>query len=376
MAQVVVLGGSFGGLHGALRLRKLLPKSHRIVLVNNSERFVFRPSLPWVVFGHRRPHEITADVRRTLQHKGVEFRLDTVKGIDPKQCTVHTAGGPLEYDYLLVALGARLNWQEAPGLQEHGHSVLWLDDAVKTAKALTRFDGGDIVIGAVEGSSLLCPAYEMVLQMDAYLRRRRIRGRSSIHFVTDERRPFFTAGEKAADVVEAMFRKYDIAFHTRTTPMAVEPKRVILDNGTELTSNFTLFIPSYVGTDAIRAANGLADQQGFIPAGKDMRSTANDNIFVAGDAVAFAGPKSGRMAELQAGVAADNIAAEVLGRKATYQYESELLCLSDLGHGKGLLVLAKPAPKQGEPNTILTLPGPIPHWMKLLFERYYLAFRV
>src|SRR5690606_28746181 len=94
--RVVVLGGSFGGITASYELRKALPREHEIVLVSNSSLFVYRPSLPFVALGSRRPEDITAELKPALRRRGIAFQQATVQGIDPLARRVATTAGPID----------------------------------------------------------------------------------------------------------------------------------------------------------------------------------------------------------------------------------------------------------------------------------------
>ena len=56
---VLILGGGIGGIVAASLLRKHLPRAHRVVLVEREERYVFPPSLLWLMTGQRTPKRIS-----------------------------------------------------------------------------------------------------------------------------------------------------------------------------------------------------------------------------------------------------------------------------------------------------------------------------
>ena len=73
MKKIIVLGGSFGGLTAALELRRLLGRDAEITLVSGDDRFVFMPSLPWLIMGQRRPQDITLKVPDILAPRNIGF---------------------------------------------------------------------------------------------------------------------------------------------------------------------------------------------------------------------------------------------------------------------------------------------------------------
>ncbi len=71
MTRIVVLGGSFGGLTAAFELKRLLGKNADVTVVSGDDRFVFLPSLPWLIMGWRKPEDISLKVSDILKPKGI-----------------------------------------------------------------------------------------------------------------------------------------------------------------------------------------------------------------------------------------------------------------------------------------------------------------
>jgi len=101
MAKVVILGGGFGGIVAANRLRKRLGQEHRIVLVDKCDVHIYNPSLLAVAFGEREPERVKKDLS-ILNKKGVEYVNAEVLKIDPAGKNVATSAGDFDYDYLVI----------------------------------------------------------------------------------------------------------------------------------------------------------------------------------------------------------------------------------------------------------------------------------
>src|SRR3989304_1234415 len=114
---VVILGGGVGGLVAANELRRRLPQQHRVILVEKDPRHAFAPSFLWLMVGDRRPDQITRDIR-ALVSRGVEVTQAQVVGIEPGGGRVETSGGPIHFDYLVIALGAEYAPEMMAGLTE------------------------------------------------------------------------------------------------------------------------------------------------------------------------------------------------------------------------------------------------------------------
>ena len=104
---VLILGGGFGGIVAACRLRRALPREHRVILVERETTHVFAPSLLWLMIGERKPAAISRPIA-ALTKRGIEVVRGNIEKIDPARRAVSVNGRELAGDYLIVALGAEL----------------------------------------------------------------------------------------------------------------------------------------------------------------------------------------------------------------------------------------------------------------------------
>jgi sulfide:quinone oxidoreductase len=172
MAHIVILGAGIGGLPAAYEIRHELGKEHRVTVINPHDHFQFVPSNPWVAVGWRRCEEICVPLRPNLKRKGIEFVKGMATRIDPEARRVETTEGPVDYDYLVIATGPRPRLRrnaEGLGPQGRQHPVVCchVDHAVHAKDGVSRsFVGknpGPIVVGAVQGASVLRPGLRVRL---------------------------------------------------------------------------------------------------------------------------------------------------------------------------------------------------------------------
>ena len=112
---VLILGGGIGGIVTAGRLRKTLPRAHRVILVEREARHVFQPSLLWLMTGNRAPENISRPID-ALGNRGIEVVRGNIERIDPARRAVQVNGTEWTGDYLVIALGAELAPEAIPGL--------------------------------------------------------------------------------------------------------------------------------------------------------------------------------------------------------------------------------------------------------------------
>ncbi len=191
MTRVIVMGAGVGGMPAAYDLKKSLGSEHEVVLIGTSDHFQFTPSNPWLAVGWRKPDQVLVPIRENVERKGIRFISQPVTKVDPAQNTVHLENGEaLDYDYLVIATGPKLAFDEIAGLGPgaHSHSVCTTPHAESAGRAYQEFlkDPGPVVVGATQGASCFGPAYEFAMILDADLRKRKLRDRVPITFVTSE----------------------------------------------------------------------------------------------------------------------------------------------------------------------------------------------
>src|SRR5262245_2356852 len=106
--QILILGAGFGGLAAATELRKMMGQEHGVIVVDRKKSFMMGHVKLWVLEGTRSLEESQTPLDR-LNAKGIEYVNDEITNIDITQKRVHTRDhGLIEYDYLIIALGAEL----------------------------------------------------------------------------------------------------------------------------------------------------------------------------------------------------------------------------------------------------------------------------
>ncbi|XP_039805234.1 alternative NAD(P)H-ubiquinone oxidoreductase C1, chloroplastic/mitochondrial-like isoform X1 [Panicum virgatum] len=159
--RVCILGGGFGGLYTALRLESLVwpsdkkPQKNKlqVMLVDQSDRFVFKPMLYELLSGEVDVWEIAPSFTELLKNTSVQFVRDSVKLLRPsdhfrrepgESCTggvVHLESGTvIEYDWLVLALGAEAKIDVVPGSAEYALPFTTLEDALRVESKLKMLE--------------------------------------------------------------------------------------------------------------------------------------------------------------------------------------------------------------------------------------------
>lgn len=396
MTHIVILGAGTGGMPAAYELREKLNDSHRITVVNALEYFQFVPSNPWVAVGWRQRDEVTFPIKPYLDKKHIRFVAQRVNRVDAEANALELADGTrLDYDYLIITTGPKLSFGEVPGMgpDGHTHSICTIDHAEQTWARYQDFlkDPGPAVIGAMPGASCFGPAYELAFIFNTDLKRRKLRHKVPITFVTSE--PYVGhmglggVGDSKS-MLESEFRNNDIKWITNARVTKVEAGKMFVteldDMGAvrkehELPFKYSMMLPAFKGVDAVANVEGLCNPRGFVLIDEFQRSKKYCNIFAAGVCVAIppvevtpvptGAPKTGYMIETMVTAIVHNIAAELSGQPADAKGTWNAICLADMGDtGAAFVALPQIPPR----NVNWFKKGKWVHLAKIAFEKYFM----
>ena len=397
MAHVVIIGAGIGGMPAAYEMRSKLPREDRITVISAVDYFQFVPSNPWIAVGWRKRDDIVLQIRPLLERKGIDFIAQPVKFIDaPGKTVMLEDGSTVAYDYLVITTGPRLAFEEVPGsgpLNGHTHSVCSVDHAEHFWRDYQKFleAPGPIVIGAMPGASCFGPAYEFAFIVAADLRKRKLRHKVPITFVTSE--PYIGhlglggVGDSKS-MLESELRGQDIKWIHNARTTRVEAGKMFVeqldDKGQvhqqhELGFKLSMMLPAFKGVDAVASVPGLCNPRGFVLIDEHQRSKAYPHIFSAGVCVAIppvevtpvptGAPKTGYMIETMVSAIVHNIAADIAGQPATATATWNAICLADMGDtGAAFVALPQMPPR----NVNWFKKGKWVHLGKIAFEKYFL----
>jgi sulfide:quinone oxidoreductase len=396
MAKVIILGAGLGGVACAYEMKKKLGAKHQVTLVGSSPYFEFTPSNPWVAVGWRKPEQTRIELAGPLGARDVGWIPKVVQRIDAATSRLVFADGAEEtYDYLAITTGPRLAFDEVPGLGPDGHTV----SICTQAHALVAWDRyqeflhnpGPIVIGAAASASCFGPAYEMAMIVDSDLRKRKLRDKVPMTFVTSE--PYIGhmglggVGDSKG-LMESTLRQRHIHWVTNAKVTSVEAGVV---NATEFNDDgvvrkehhlpfkWSMILPAFKGVEAVAAVPELCNPRGFVLIDEFQRSRKYRNIFSAGVCVAIppvettpvptGAPKTGFMIESMVSAICENVAAEIDGRTAGARGTWNAICLADFGDtGAAFVALPQIPPR----DVTWAKEGKWVHLAKIAFEKYFL----
>ncbi|MBT2686637.1 FAD-dependent oxidoreductase [Bacillus sp. ISL-47] len=367
--RIVIIGAGFGGLNAAVTLQKKLnPSQHEILIISDNPQFVFRPSLIWLPFHKHSIDRFTFPLRPTFEKMDITFIENRVQAIKPKKNYILCKNGEIiHYDFLILASGASPDWRRIKGLEGESSSVYTISSALKTRKKVEELTENEpIVIGIAQGNPNQGIAYEFLFELDAFLNKQDIK--CPITFFTYEKKLFEGKGKKGTARIEELMAKKQIKWYCDVSVKKIRGGHVYLNNGKHLPYSFTHILPPYKGKEFVFSSKGFKHDHGILPVKETLQSVQWDNVFVVGDANDIKGAKTGRAAEQQGILAAENIVKQ-LNHEPLLSYQHEQLFLTELGNEGAMLILNKL-----NDNGILkgTISGIFPHLLKRAFEKYYM----
>jgi sulfide:quinone oxidoreductase len=396
MAHIVILGAGLGGLIAAYDMKEQVGAKHKVTVVNDNPYFQFTPSNPWVAVRWRSREDITFDIAPYVKKKGIDLIAKAAKRLHPAENRIELVDGEsVSYDYLIIATGPKLAFEEVEGLGPSGHtqSICTVNHAERSATAWDNFvkDPGQIIVGAVQGASCYGPAYEFAMIMDTDLRRRRIRSKVPMTFVTAE--PYIGhlglggVGDSKG-MMESVLRDKHIKWICNAKVTKVEAGKMFVaehnDDGSlkkehELPFKYSMMLPAFKGIDAVFGIEGLTNPRGFILIDEFQRNPKFKNIYSVGVCVAIppveatpipvGTPKTGYMIESMVTASVHNIKLAIEGKEPDQKATWNAVCLADFGD-TGAAFVALPQIPPRNVNWFKT--GKWVHLAKVGFEKYFL----
>jgi len=281
MAKIVVIGAGFAGHTAALYLGDQLGRQHEVTVMSNRDVFGYVPSWVWVGVGHMKPEQTIFKLEPVYRKKNVKFVHAAVKEIHPDQGEQYVTGEKigsnepvrLDYDYLVVATGPKLNFEGTPGLGPDGgftHSICSLPHAIKTRDAYLalceRMKKGEkvkIVIGTGHpAATCQGAAFEYIINVHKDLLKKGLRDKADILWLSNEPAlgDFGVNGVqvkrngivlKSDEFIKSVFNDHGIRYQVQAGVTKVEAGKIHWQNyegeegATEF--DFSMLIPQFKG---------------------------------------------------------------------------------------------------------------------------------
>ncbi|WP_416839053.1 NAD(P)/FAD-dependent oxidoreductase [Haloferax sp. DFSO52] len=376
--RIVIVGGGTGGSVLTNRLTDELfaeieAGDVEVTLINDTPEQTYKPMFLYMAFGKKTIHDARRPLSDLIDLRHANLVIDRVTGIDTesKHLTLEKDVDGIDYDHLVLAMGADLAPDEVPGLKEGGHHFYSPDGAERLRDELATFTEGHLVLSVI-GVPHMCPAapVEFVLMADAWFRERGLRDQVEITYTYPIQRAH---GIKSiADWATELFEERDINLETFFNAEEVDPDAKVLKTmeGTELSYDLLVAIPPHAGSDLVIDA-GLGED-GWVQVDKNtLEAKDADDVYAIGDVADLPTSKAGSVAHYAAGTLADRLASRVRGLVPTATYDGKTICFVESGMDEATFVEFSygDEPVVREPSKLL-------HWSKLAYnESYWLTAR-
>ena len=371
MAHIVIVGAGLGGMPMAFEMREAARPGDKVTVIANTTKFHFVPSNPWVAVNWRQRGEIELEIEPLLTKHQIGFIPVGVKRVHPDEKRLELDDGQsVDYDFLVLATGPRLAFDEIEGLGPQGHtqSICHVDHAANASGVWGDFvaDPGPIVVGAVQGASCFGPAYEFTMIMETDLRRRKIRDRVPMTFVTSE--PYIghlglSGVGDSKGLMESIFRDKHIKWICNAKVTRVEAGKMFVtehdEDGQpkrehELPFKYSMMLPAFKGVEAVFGIEGLTNPRGFVLIDQHQRNPKYPEIFAVGVCVA---------------IPPVEVTPVPTGTPTTEKATWNAVCLADFGDtGAAFVALPQIPPR----NVNWFAQGKWVHVAKVAFEKYFM----
>ncbi len=368
--QVVVLGGGVGGTLAAnLLAKKLSPDEVQIRLVDATGQHHYQPGWLYLALDKAESRWLSKDLRG-LVNDNIELLIDTATAIDAEHHRLYLDRiGPIDYDYLVIATGARLDRAAVPGL-EATHDFYSLRGAQRLRESLRTIESGRLIIGTL-GLPIKSPGapVEFAFLVEEHLRKRDVRKHVDIRFVSPLERVI--QYESVAQLVEPLLRERDITLHTSVVVDKIDPERkqLLASDGEVYGFDLAVLVPPHRGSRVVEDS-GMGDAQGWLatdPA--TLRVKGYADVFALGDCTDLPVSKNGSTAHFEAPVIVEQIAARVEGRSpdpVKSRYRGKVIGFLEVGGRKATMLVLdyESPPKPPKPSIVW-------HAAKWAFNRAY-----
>lgn len=337
--NIVILGAGFGGITALLKLRsallrqKLL-KSYNLVLVANRSYHLYTPAL-YEIASMPRGDAAALALKSAIcipiadilaRFSGIGFIGEEVQKLDPRTHVItFRSGNQINFEYVIIALGAETDFFDIPGLAEHSFPLKTFEDAVYFRNRAEEIATGKknvirVIVGGggptgVEFSAELVNFFCRLKEKSAI-------GQCRVEIILMDSRPEILSGFSASVVKKSRRRlkKLGVKVMTSSTIKRVTASEVVLEGGHAVRCDLLIWSGGVKPAGVLKNFGLTLDKNGAVVVNKMLE--AKPRIYAIGDCASFTNPRTGRplprnvpVAEASARLAAANILADIMQRK-------------------------------------------------------------
>ena len=335
-ANIVILGGGFGGLAAANELRDNLTQDTRITVIDKKDWFMMDLVKLWIINGTRE-FESSKRSLENVTKKGIEFVNEDILKIDPVNKSVRTKYRQFHYDYFIIALGVELAPEQIPGLKENGFVLYDINDVPKIRDTIRQVKSGKIAM-AITGLPYKCPPapFEAALLIRSVLEETGASDSVQIDFYSPTPITLPAGGPQVSEEIFQILKSKKIEFHGNHKTTAVEPNKIKFENG-ETSFDILISVPPHKVPSVVIDA-GFAENGKFVLVNKTCE-TKYENVYAIGDVNQImvtdkiAVPKAGIFAEAEGITVARNIIAQIKNEFENAVFDGKGGCFLETGKG-------------------------------------------
>lgn len=395
--HILILGTNFAGLTTARYIRQYAGENVRMTCIDRKPYLTFIPNIPIEVWNNNNPEKtLHLPFIKFLDRDDIDFIQGEVQEIDVESKKVGfkpversgSAAEEIDYDYLVIALGNKLAFDEIEGFGKYGHTFTdtYYGDKVRRHLYDGGYKGGPIAIGSdlfVQGKSpnlpeipvaeAACegPPVEISFSMAEWLKERDMGGAENITMFTPAEVIAEDAGEKILDELLPMVQDMGFGYKANTRGIkSIHKDGIEFEDGSSLEAEMKIIFPNWKPHDFLQGLP-ISDDQGFIVTDLHMRNPQYPEVFAVGDAASITVPKIGSLGHMEAEVLAKVLGKEVGNYEPKQEIEPlefELICMGDMGGHKGFYMHTNEW--WGGDTSILKM-GYTPHALKMGFKAMY-----
>ncbi|MCJ7827230.1 MAG: NAD(P)/FAD-dependent oxidoreductase, partial [Demequinaceae bacterium] len=345
MKRLVILGAGTAGTIAANKMRKRLRRDEwDITVIEPAALHDYQPGYLFMSFGKQKAREIRRPVPRLLP-KGVNLINGSVEDLRrDEKIVVLSDKETLPYDYLIIATGVSPRPDQTPGMDgdlwhKSIHSFYTFDDALALKEKLATWEGGRLVMHVTE-MPIKCPVapLEFSLLADSFFKKRRIRDKVSITYVTPLPGAFTRPIAAAAlgDLLSS--RRISVEPDFMVERIDEDTRTLVSYDEREIPFDLLVTVPINMGADFVGRA-GLSDELNLVEVDRGtLLSTKDDSIFALGDATNIPTSKAGAVAHFQMDLFPDIFLNHVAGREVEERFDGHAICFVESGNGRGILL--------------------------------------
>lgn len=347
--NIVVLGAGFGGLQAALTLSKKLKKrdlweKYSVILVDKNPFHTFTPLLyeiaatsPKTASNLKLQNLVSFPVNSLISYRHIAFINDEVVGVDMEKKCIRLSRSEIDFEYLIIAIGAEVNYFNIPGLAENSLQMKSFSDAIKIRDRITGVFRNSkknvkIIIGGGGATGV-----ELASEIKSWIPelRRECGSKCDTEITIIESNPsvLFNLDKRVAKKASERLQKLGISVITNAKLSKIDKGNAYFTNGEK--RGFDVLI--WTGGVKASALTGempfKTEARGRIEAEQSTAlGTTHENVFAIGDAAVIYHPHTNqptpwtaRPAMMEGRIAAKNVFQKILTEEGFSKEPKEYL---------------------------------------------------